>query len=435
MEARSMAMEILTQSFVEKVQCPLNRQKIDYFDIGRRGLLLEVRISGGKTYCLRYTDHHGKFRQLRFANALDITLQDARTLAEETRRKIALGIDPREERIERKNSPLFSTFIDEKFIPFIKSYKRSWKTDISLLNNHVLPALGRLYMDEIRRDHILQLHTGVKNRGAQASTCNRILILVKFIFNQALKWEIAGLKKNPAKDVSFFKDNNSKDRYLSQDETKRLFEALAQSENTMLKYIIPMLVLTGSRKREVLDATWQEFDVERRQWRISMSKSGRARHVPLSDGVLALLDTIPRFAYCKYVFPNPATLKPYQNIYRTWHRARTDAGIEDVRIHDLRHNFASLLVNHGRSLYEVQQILGHSQVRTTQRYAHLANETLVAAANVASIAVDGFTSKEDSVEEEEQERTLVQQSLINKVKQTSASTIKPPTYSPWVMLA
>jgi hypothetical protein len=92
-------------------------------------------------------------------------------------------------------------------------------------------------------------------------------------------------------------------------------------------------------------------------------------------------------------------------------------------------------VNHGRSLYEVQQILGHSQVRTTQRYAHLANETLVAAANVASIAVDGFTSKEDSVEEEEQERTLVQQSLINKVKQTPApTTIKPPTYSPWVML-
>jgi integrase len=155
----------------------------------------------------------------------------------------------------------------------------------------------------------------------------------------------------------------------------------------MLKHIVPMLILTGARKREVLDAQWQDFDLERRQWKIPMSKSGSARHVPLSDGALAVLREVPQVEGCSYTFANPKTRLPYASIFRSWDNARKRAGLAEVRIHDLRHSFASLLINQGRSLYEVQRLLGHTQVKTTQRYAHLANETLLAAANAATDAV------------------------------------------------
>jgi len=112
-----------------------------------------------------------------------------------------------------------------------------------------------------------------------------------------------------------------------------------------------------------------------------MSKSGKARFVPISDGLLQVLNSVPRFANCPYVFPNPKTKQPFHSIYGTWNKARTAVGLEDVRCHDLRHSFASFLVNSGRSLYEVQKILGHSQISTTERYAHLSQDSLLSAAN------------------------------------------------------
>jgi integrase len=114
-----------------------------------------------------------------------------------------------------------------------------------------------------------------------------------------------------------------------------------------------------------------------------MTKTGRPRHVPLSDGVLRLLATMPHDDDCLWVFANPKTRKPYVSFFYSWHTARNQAALADVRIHDLRHSFALFLVNAGRSLYEVQKILGHTQVKTTQRYAHLSQDTLLAATNTA----------------------------------------------------
>ena len=165
---------------------------------------------------------------------------------------------------------------------------------------------------------------------------------------------------------------------------------MCRSDNPTLRYIIPMLILTGARKREVLDAQWQDFDLERRLWRIPMTKAGKARHVPLSDGALTILSTMPKDVNCPWAFANPKTLKPYVSIFCAWSTARKQAGLSDVRIHDLRHSFASLLVNSGRTLYEVQHLLGHTQVKTTQRYAHLSQDTLLAAANAATRALNGY---------------------------------------------
>ena len=137
----------------------------------------------------------------------------------------------------------------------------------------------------------------------------------------------------------------------------------------------------------MLDAKWVDFDFERRLWRIPTTKLGKPRHVPLSDGALSILTNMPRVKECPWVFANPKTKKPFVSIFSAWDTARRKAGLADVRIHDLRHSFASLLINSGRSLYEVQKLLGHTQIKTTQRYAHLAPETLLEATNAATRAV------------------------------------------------
>ena len=142
-------------------------------------------------------------------------------------------------------------------------------------------------------------------------------------------------------------------------------------------------------KREVLDARWEDFDFESRLWKIPVTKSGKPRYVPISDGLIAILKSVPRLAGSRYVFPNPDTGKPYVTIFYSWNTARQRAGLPDVRIHDLRHSFASILINSGRSLYEVQHLLGHTQSKTTERYAHLQRETLLNAANVVANMVGG----------------------------------------------
>jgi len=376
----------LTPQFIKTAACPEGKKKVDFFDTDCKGLMLEVRMSGGKTFSLRYQDERGKTRQFRLADAADVTLTQARTLADKRRTQIAMGEDPTEHKALLKRVPTLSVFIHERYLPFVKGYKRSWITDEGLLRNHVEPDWGNRYLDEITKQDIVKLITAHRETHAPGS-CNRLLILLRYVFNLALRWEIAGVKSNPTAGFPLMEENNKLERYLSKDDAEALYQALLQSENQMLKYIVPMLILTGARKREVLDAKWEDFDLERHAWRIPISKSGKTRHVPLSDGAVALLKSIPTPHKSPWAFANPKTLKPYVSVFAAWDTARKLADLADVRIHDLRHSFASFLVNAGRSLYDVQKILGHTQIKTTQRYAHLSHDTLVDAANSAMEAV------------------------------------------------
>jgi integrase len=382
-----MAQISLTQPYVNSAKCPVAQSKQEVTDVGCKGLVLEVRKSGGKTYYLRYTNHRGKQRQYRIGNACVLMLSQARSKCRTTLNQIANGEDPCDVKAETRRVPTFGQFIEDQYLPYVKSYKRSWDTDVSLLKNHLLPRFSGKYMDEITRQDIVKMHSDRKSAGAAAGSANRLLIMMRYIFNLAVRWEVPGIKANPTKGVPLMEENNKKERYLSVEEAQSLYDAVCKSQNTMLKFIIPMLILTGARKREVLDAKWQDFDFSRRIWRIPMSKSGKARHVPLSDGALNVLSAIPRDVHCEWTFSNPETGKPYVSLFCSWNTARKSVGLADVRVHDLRHSHASFLVNAGRTLYEVQHILGHTQVKTTQRYAHLSQDTLLAAANAANKAV------------------------------------------------
>jgi integrase len=149
------------------------------------------------------------------------------------------------------------------------------------------------------------------------------------------------------------------------------------------------LLSTGARLNEALTAKHEFIDVEHRVWRIPAinSKSGKVRAVPLNDTaleVLSMQDTKNEF---EHVFINRQTGKPYTTIQKVWNRLRNAANLGHVRIHDLRHQHASMLVNNGRTLYEVQQILGHSTSKVTQRYSHLTTATLQSASSCASDAI------------------------------------------------
>lgn len=377
-----MPVTTLSFKFVQTIACPDGKTKVDYHDAGCKGLMLEVRIKG-KTWYLRYRDQRSKTRQLRIGDVQDIPLDKARKRADELRGQIALGGDPGADKAILKQVPTFASFAMERYLPFAKGYKRSWKTDESLLRNHLLPRFGKQYLDTITKNDIITMHHGRRADGAAPGSANRLLILTRYLFNLALKWEVPGVTRNPTKGVPCFEENNQLERCITKAEAQHLYAKLLDSENTMLRFIVPALILTGARKRELLDARWENFDLHKRLWRIPISKSGKARYVPLSDGALQVLAQVPKLDQCPFAFANPATGKPYVSIYCSWNTARTRAGLPDVRMHDLRHSFASFLINAGRSLYEVQKILGHTQVRTTQRYAHLAQETLLDAANAA----------------------------------------------------
>lgn len=371
-----------TKLNIDKLTCAKELGRAFWRDTLCRGLVVEVRSTGGKTYYFSYRDTRGKQRMFKLANAADITPAQARQLCDKRRMQLAMGEDIADERQAARSCPRVHEFFYEQYLPYAKSYKRSWDTDVSYYETHIRDCIGELHMDSVgKREVIVLMQTA--NQRIAPSSAYRLFVLVRYMFNLAVRWNVGGIKQNPTSGYDLPRIENHRERYLNKEETQRLLNAINRSRNPMLRFIIPMLLLTGARKREVLDARWADFDTERRFWRIPYTKAGTERHVPLSDAALALLRSIPRRSNCLYVFANPNTHQPYVSIYYSWHSARKEAGLADVRVHDLRHSFASFLVNAGCSLYEVQKLLGHSSAKMTQRYSHLNQTSLLRAVSLA----------------------------------------------------
>ena len=194
-----------------------------------------------------------------------------------------------------------------------------------------------------------------------------------------MRWNIPGCDKNPTRGIARKPLNNARERFLTAEEAARLRKAVAASRNRQLKHIVGLLLLTGCRVRELLDAKWEHVDVERQAWFIPTSKTGKSRHVPLSAAALAIVGALPRYKGCEWLIPNPDTRKPFVSIKNGWKVAIKTAKLPGLRIHDLRHSAASFMVNSGVDLFAVGKVLGHASYQSTQRYSHLANDTLLAA--------------------------------------------------------
>ena len=384
----------LTQPFVKRIECEAGKTKQEFYDNEIIGFMLEVRANGTKTYYVRAKGAEGKRRLKKLGDAKIMTLNSARVKAIKLKRAIEEQKDILiGESTKSKNKASVITlgaFYDTYYLPHIKKHIKSYETNISIFKNHLLPKYKNTPMDEISKASIMKLHSDmVQKKHLAAATANKVLIFLSSAFNIAIDLEIEGVIENPARSIKQYTLNNAKERYLTKEEAKRLLEAIKDAQqNIHLKYIVPMLILTGARRGEVLKAKHEDFNLHQKTWTIPTTKNGKKRILPITPQLLKLYKSIPKDD-SPYLFASPVTGKPYVSIYNSWNSARVKAGLKEVRIHDLRHSFASFLVNSGRSLYEVQTLLGHSTSTMTQRYAHLSNESLMSAASCAGDLMAG----------------------------------------------
>lgn len=270
-------------------------------------------------------------------------------------------------------------FVSEIYLPRARLRKRSWRVDERIARQHLSPVFGARELAGIQRHEIEDWLRCLAGGGLAPSTCNRILAVFKTICALAEMRGVLAAGRSPCAGVPSLKTHTQRERYLTPDEARKLMGALEKSDRQEA-FALRLLLLTGARKSEILKARWEHVRLDLRLLIVPLSKSGRPRHISLSNEAVAVIRSIPRAPGCPWLFPGHSPDKPRSDIYLFWDRLRSDLGLGDVRIHDLRHTFASLLVNAGHSLYEVQKLLGHGDPRTTMRYAHLGQRSLVAVA-------------------------------------------------------
>jgi integrase len=387
----------LTQNFItNNLHCPYPRLRIEYCDEELGGLYVEVRSTrqGHGTYYLRYKDHAGKTCHLKLGRTTDMALADARKQAKAFKAQIALGSDPGAEKKARRAIPTFTELFEEHYLPYVKPRKRSWKRDDELYRLRIKKVFGHCRLDQISRQQIQSFHTGLLEEGLAPATCDHHIKLMKHALNLAIDWQLLH-DKNPASRVPLFSVDNKVEHYLDDAQLERLLTVLHSDANRTVCLIALFLISTGCRLNEVLSARWKQIDRANRVFRVDAinSKSKRVRSVPLNDSALEVLEKLDTEGKYEHLFINKKTEDPYTTIMKVWTRLRAKAGLPHLRIHDLRHQFASFLVNSGRTLYEVQQLLGHSDSKVTARYAHLSSKTLQDAANSASAIMKGSMKK------------------------------------------
>ena len=395
----------ISREFYDRVRCSAPTKLLHYNDTELPGFILEHRPTGGGTWYFRYRDASGTNRYKRLGGIKNMSLLDARAEAYAVYRLLREGRSPDELRGGCGNLPplTLELFTEEQYLPQAKLKKRSWDMDARLLRMHILPKFRRRTMHDIRQFELVEWQNGLRNRGLAPCTCNRVLSLMKHIFNCAVRWGVLDRDKNPVSGLTPFPENSARERFLTAEEAGRLLHELDKKQGQAAAQAVKLLLHTGARKSEILGARWEHVDLERRVLTVPLSKSGKTRHIPLSDAALTVLHSLPR--QNAWLFPSPQGRGHLSDVYYFWKDIRQKLGLQNVRLHDLRHFFASFLVGAGRSLYEVQKILGHYDPKVTMRYAHLSHDALVDAANTVGRAVQGGRRKHTKTERKEKRYT------------------------------
>lgn len=389
----------LTNDLIRKgLSCPQGVNRIEYCDADIPGFYVEARATsrGQGTYYQRYKGIDRKTHHLLIGHTNEIALADARKLAKNRRAEIQLGADPRGEEKARRACITVEEFFEAHYLPYVKPRKRSYDRDEELYRIRIKPAFGSKRLNELTRQQIQTFHAAVRSGGLSPASADHHVKLIRQALNLGVEWEM--LEKNPAAGVRLFNVDNKVENYLDGEQLQSLLTVLRTHPNRPVSRIALFLLSTGCRLNEALSAKWGQIDRGHRVWRIpaANSKSKKVRSVPLNESALEVIGQLDTEGSFEHLFVNRRTGKRYTTIMKVWSRLRAEAGVPFLRIHDLRHQYASFLVNSGRTLYEVQQILGHSDPSVTQRYAHLSSKSLQDAANSASIAIAQASASRES---------------------------------------
>lgn len=372
------------------------------FDDEIAGLALCIYASGNRAFCLIYRIA-GRQRRLTIGSWPDWSVTAAREEARALKRRIDQGDDPLGERQEARAAATVRELIDRYIEEHTsKLAPRSAADQISMLRKLVEPEWGVRKAAEITPSDVDRLLKKIaegrarphkekpkrKRKKPLAKTrptpirANRVGEVLRKMFNLAIGWKMR--EDNPA--AAFARRvENERERFLTLEEIERIANIIDAHENRRAAGIVRMLLLTGARLGEVRCARFEQFDLDHAIWTkpAATTKQRKTHRLPLSSATVAFVRArraeVPKG--CPWLFPGDALdehgdPKPVQEIRKFWHDVRKRAGMSDLRIHDLRHTYASLLVSGGMSLPMIGKLLGHTQAKTTQRYAHLMDDPL-----------------------------------------------------------
>ncbi|HLY44329.1 MAG TPA: tyrosine-type recombinase/integrase [Stellaceae bacterium] len=388
----------LSDTMVRSLSAPSRGNKITY-EAGQdavRGFGVRITAAGAKSFIVNYTVA-GRERRLTIGAYPAWSVAAARDEAKRLRREIDRGVDPLGAREAERDAATIGDLCD-RYLAEHAVKKRTAADDESMIRRIIRPELGSRKVASITFADVDRLHRRVSEaRGPYGA--NRLLALLSKMFSLAIRWEMR--TDNPAKGV----ERNPEERryrYLTGDELRRLTEALAAHANQAAANAVRLLLLTGARRGEVLGAAWDQFDLEAGIWTkpSSHTKQKREHRVPLSAPARQLLAEIKAAAEHRanekrrepspYVFPARAPGDgPMTEIKKSWAALCAAADLRGVRIHDLRHTYASVLASAGLSLPVIGALLGHTQPLTTARYAHLFDDPLRAATERVGAIVTG----------------------------------------------
>lgn len=395
----------LTEKVLREAE-PAAGRDYQIFDTEVRGFAACIYRGGGRAFTLDYRNA-GRQRRMTFGRWPDWSVSAARERAKELRREIDAGGDPLAQRETKREAPRVADLIERYCAEHLpKLSERSAADQRSALAKLVAPVWGRKLVTEITQTDVDKLLTKIaagrarphkdkpNNRARKLQPAkptpvraNRIGEVLRKMFTLAVQW--GWCEDNPAQRFHR-RIETPRERFLSQEEIASLAAALDAAEDRRAADIIRMCMLTGARLGEVRQARFEQFNLEHMSWSKppAMTKQRRAHRVPISDETAAIVRQrqllVPRGT--PWLFPGDVPGQPVQEVRRFWAQIQKTCALSDVHIHDLRHTFASLLVSGGASLEMIGKLLGHSQMQTTLRYAHLMDSPLRAGVDAVAIA-------------------------------------------------
>jgi integrase len=350
------------------------------------GFGLRLRSSGRRSFIVQYRTREGRSRRRVLGTFPTMTVDEARREARDWLTTAQKGKDPAVTldlaRRAATVRELCQRFLKDHAEPHKKP--RSAAEDKRLIDRIVGPALGSRKAAAVCEEDIAQLHKSLR---ATPYTANRVRALLSAVFNQA-EGELRKVKAdwiNPCRRVKPYKEVKRR-RYLAPAELAALGQALtaAEAEGSVEPAsvaAIRLLILTGARRWEILSLPWSQVDLEGRRLRLADSKTG-AKDIHLNPPAIEVLRGLAPVEGNPYVIPGRREGAHMQDLKSAWQKIRDKAGLEDLRLHDLRHSFASVGAGAGLSLPVIGALLGHTQAATTARYAHLASDPLQEAADL-----------------------------------------------------
>lgn len=386
------------------------------FDDRVRGFALRVFPSGQKTWIFEYKGLEGgrkaSTKRVTIGKFPDYKAREARELAELMHMQVRTGQDPQLQKIENRKAATVAE-VAELFLAEHVGVKRKAGTIANytdILNRIVVPAFGKEKAKTLARSEVARLHFKSRSTPFQA---NRILAVIGSMYSFASKTGLVPEGMNPARGIERY-DEESRERVLSVEELERLGAAIREAETVGLPWQINpegktkhvaktnrqsvigphtagalrLLIFTGARLREILHLKWAWVDFDRGLLLLPTSKTGK-KTIVLNAPALAVLNSLPRVGAYVIAGENAGTEreKPRSDLKRPWAVVKTLAGLEGLRIHDLRHNFASFGAGGGMGLPIIGRLLGHSQASTTQKYAHLDADPLRRASNAIASSI------------------------------------------------